>query len=87
MYILENDWELGTCNPDELPNAEEYADDAFGRDMKLDIDQVARYMEAMNEGEEVMPIIMGPNKSVIDGNHRAQAARKLNKTIECYRAK
>ena len=86
-YVLENEWVLDSCTPEDLPTAKEYADDAFGRDMKLDMDQVREYMEDMADGEDIEPIIMGPDKSVIDGNHRAQAARKLNKTIECYRAK
>jgi hypothetical protein len=53
--------------------------------MKLDMDQVMHYMEALSKGERIDPIIMGPNKSVIDGNHRAQAARKLERVIECYK--
>ena len=87
MYLMENDWVLGTCEAKDLPNAREFKDDAFGRDMKLDMEQVQHYMEALAEGEEFMPIIMGPNKSIIDGNHRAQAARKLNRVIECYWAR
>jgi len=84
-YVKSHDWQLGECGPDELPDADEYKDDAFGRDMKLDFDQIKKYMEAMSKNEKIDPIIMGPNKSVIDGNHRAQAARKLERVIECYK--
>ena len=84
-FVRSHDWQLGECDPDQIPDADEYRDDFFNRSMKLDMDQVKSYMEALAKGETLDPIIMGPEKSIIDGNHRGQAARAMNVTIKAYK--
>lgn len=84
-YVKSHDWHLSECGSDDLPDADEYRDDYFGRDMKLDLERVKHYMLLMSEGEQIAPIIMGPRRSIIDGNHRGQAARKLKLLLSCYK--
>ena len=84
-FVTNHDWQLGECGPDQIPDADEYEDDFFGRKMKPDMDQIKKYMEALSRGEELDAIIMGPEKSIIDGNHRGQASRAMNVKIAAYK--
>ncbi|MTV47156.1 ParB N-terminal domain-containing protein, partial [Streptococcus pneumoniae] len=59
-------------------------DDPFERTVWLDDAAVTKYERILSAGQLVNPIIMGPNRSVIDGNHRAQAAKNLHVSIPGY---
>jgi len=82
QYILDHDWELRNFTPDMFPSEEEFFDYDDPFDRVIDID----YSHRVNIAD---PIIVGPQYSdgkysVIDGNHRAAAAQRAEKTIKGY---
>jgi hypothetical protein len=85
-FILGHDWTIKTLPPDQLPSEEELwdQDDAFDRIIEIDPGQVRAYAAAIKRGAQLDPIIMGPGKTVIDGNHRAQAAKVTGTAIRAY---
>lgn len=85
-YILAHDWELTTVNPQVIPKIETLwdIDDPFDRIVDVDDDVVNKYINDIKQGIKLQPIILGPDNSIIDGNHRAQAYKKLNKPIPAY---
>ena len=85
QFIMDHEWGVRMIQPLEIPDAESMwdIDDPFGRIVNIDDDAVRQHAAAIKQGS-VDPIIMGPNGSIIDGNHRAQAAKLLNVPIQAY---
>ena len=85
QYILSQDWGIRMIQPSEIPSEEELfdIDDPFDRIIEIDPDAVRAHARDIKAGSTA-PIIMGPGNSIIDGNHRAQAAKALNKPIQAY---
>lgn len=85
QYILSNNWGIRMIQPSEIPGEEELfdIDDPFDRIIEIDPDAVRAHARDIKAGSTA-PIIMGPGNSIIDGNHRAQAAKALNKPIQAY---
>lgn len=85
-YIQDHSWGVKMLQPDQLPDEDDdvYYDDPFRRVVDIDSEHVGDVMGAIRRGIKIDPIIMGPGKSIIDGNHRAQAARKLRTSIQAY---
>ena len=84
-YIKSHSWKTSSVDHKNLPSEEDLydKDDPFDRVIDIDDHTVARHAEKIKSGN-YDPIIMGPNNSVIDGNHRAQAAKKLGVSIKAY---
>lgn len=85
-YIQDHSWGVKMLQPDQLPDEDDdvYYDDPFRRVVDIDSEHVGDVMGDIRRGIKIDPIIMGPGKSIIDGNHRAQAARKLRTSIQAY---
>jgi len=85
QFILDHDWGIKMIQPDQIPSEEALwdRDDPFDRVIEIDNDAVKQHAAAIKQGS-TKPIIMGPDNSVIDGNHRAQAAKLLNVPIQAY---
>ena len=85
QYILSHDWGIRMIQPSEIPDEEELfdIDDPFGRIIEIDPAAVRYHAKDIARGSTA-PIIMGPGKNIIDGNHRAQAAKAMNKPIQAY---
>ena len=86
QYIQDHDWGIKMITPAQLPDIDDevYFDDPFNRVMDIDTDHVRDVMRNMSRGGKIDPIILGPNGSIIDGNHRAQAAKKMGVNIQAY---
>jgi hypothetical protein len=86
QFIRDHAWGIKMIHPDQLPEIDDevYFDDPFRRVMDIDDDQVRDVIRHVRSGGKIDPIIMGPGNSIIDGNHRAQAAKKLRTTIQAY---
>ena len=86
QWIAEHSWTLDTIEPDQLQDMYNDDEDAdpFDRVVWLDDAVVTKYERILGAGQLVNPIIMGPSRTVIDGNHRAQAAKKLGVSIPGY---
>ena len=78
-WIKDHRWGVKMIQPKDLPDYDDdvYYDDPFSRVMDIDMGHVKRNVEKIRNGRKIDPIILGPGKSIIDGNHRAQAAREL----------
>ena len=81
-YILSRNWQLRNFTPDMFPSEEEFFDYDDPFDRIIDIDYGRRV-------DLSQPIIVGPQfndgkYSVVDGNHRAAAAQRMDKTIKGY---
>ena len=85
-WIARHNWSLDTIEPEQLQDMynDDEDDDPFERTVWLDDAAVTKYERILSAGQLVNPIIMGPNRSVIDGNHRAQAAKNLHVSIPGY---
>ena len=85
-FITDHDWGIQIVNPDQLPDIDDdvYFDDPFARVVDIDMDHVRDVAKDVRRGGKIDPIIMGPNGSIIDGNHRAQAAKALSTTVQAY---
>lgn len=83
-YIISNQWMLSSLEPGQIKSEEELLDldDPFGRVLDFDEDRIT---QAMSEINQLSPVIVGPDGSIIDGNHRAQAAKRLGVSISAYR--
>ena len=86
QFIRDHAWGIKMIHPDQLPEIDDdvYFDDPFRRVMDIDDEHVRDVIRHVRSGGKIDPIIMGPGKSIIDGNHRAQAAKKLRTTIQAY---
>lgn len=83
-FILDHDWGIQMISPDQIPDPDSdeiYFNDPFNRIIDIDWDTVRMWRERMRRGS-VPPIMMGPDGSIIDGNHRAQAARSMNVAVQ-----
>ena len=85
-WMQDHEWGIKMIHPDSLPDIDDevYFDDPFNRVMDIDTDHVRDVIRNISRGGRIDPIIMGPSNSIIDGNHRAQAARRLGIDIQAY---
>lgn len=85
-WIAKQTWSLDTIEPEQLQDmyTDDEDDDPFDRTIWLDDAAVTKYERILSAGHLVNPIIMGPRRAVIDGNHRAQAAKNLHVSIPGY---
>lgn len=86
QWIQSQNWGIKMLKPETFPDhyGEVVPDDPFNRVIHLDDELVKRIQTRLERGEQVDPVIMGPTGSVIDGNHRAQAARAAGVGILAY---
>jgi len=86
QWIAKQTWSLDTIEPHQLQDLYNDDEDAdpFSRTIWLDDAAVTKYERILRAGQLVNPIIMGPGRTVIDGNHRAQAAKNLGVSIPGY---
>ena len=86
QFITDHEWGIKMMHPRELPGEDDpiYYDDPFRRIIEIDMDDVRGLMQQMRNGKKINPIIMGPDGCIIDGNHRAAAAKALNVEIQAY---
>ena len=85
-FVKSHRWGIEMIQPQDLTPEEELfdRDDPFNRIVDIDPSRVRWYVKHWQTGRALDPIVMGPEGSVIDGNHRAQAAIQLNKPIQAY---
>jgi len=85
-WIAKQTWSLDTIEPEQLQDMYNDDEDAdpFDRTIWLDDAAVTKYERILSAGHLVNPIIMGLDRTVIDGNHRAQAAKNLHVSIPGY---
>jgi hypothetical protein len=85
-FIKSHQWSLEMIVPQGLTPEEQLfdRDDPFDRVIDIDTDRVIWIVDHWKAGRVPAPIVMGPEGSVIDGNHRAQAAIQLNRPIQAY---
>jgi hypothetical protein len=85
-WIAKQTWSLDTIEPEQLQDMynDDEDDDPFDRTVWLDDAVVTKYERILSAGHLVNPIIMGLDRTVIDGNHRAQAAKNLHVSIPGY---
>lgn len=86
QFILNHDWGVQIMEPDEIPDYdhEVYYADPFRRIIDFDEDRIRWWRNRIRHNQMIPPIILGPDSSIIDGNHRAQAAKSLNVPIQAY---
>lgn len=85
-FIKTHQWGMRMIPPHELPDYDDeiYFNDPFDRIIDFDQDRIRWWRERMRRNMPVPPIMLGPDHSIIDGNHRAQAARSMNQPIQAY---
>jgi len=86
-WVNRTNWVLSHVAPENIPSMDDdvyYDKEPFGRVMDIDEGWVNRLAGMMKHGHEPAPIVMGPGKSIIDGNHRAQAAKMIGRSIPAY---
>jgi len=85
-WIAKQTWSLDTIEPEQLQDMynDDEDTDPFDRTVWLDDAVVTKYERILSAGQLVNPIIMGLDRTVIDGNHRAQAAKNLHVSIPGY---
>jgi hypothetical protein len=85
-WIAKQTWSLDTIEPEQLQDMynDDEDNDPFDRTIWLDDAVVTKYERILSAGHLVNPIIMGLDRTVIDGNHRAQAAKNLHVSIPGY---
>jgi hypothetical protein len=86
QFILDHDWVLKQVTPDQIPDYdhEVHYNDPFGRIIDFDEDRIRWWRNRMRAHMHVPPLILGPDHAIIDGNHRAQAARTLGIPMMAY---
>ena len=84
-YIKNTKFKLTKVHPDKLPSEESLwdKDDPFHRVVDIDYDTVKKNEMRIDAGKKLPPIIMGKG-AIIDGHHRALAAKNKNKHIDAY---
>jgi hypothetical protein len=84
-HILGRKWRLQKIEPHHIPDMEHdvYFDDPFGRVIDFDDDQIRHYKHKLALGHSIPPIIKSGD-AILDGNHRAQAAKELGMPIHAY---
>ena len=85
-FVRSHQWGIEMIQPQDLTPEEELfdRDDPFDRIIDIDPSRVKWYVRHWQTGRAPDPIVRGPQGSVIDGNHRAQAAIELNQPIQAY---
>jgi len=85
-WMATQNWGIHMVDPNQLHSQMDdmIPDDPFERTIDIDEDRVRWYKARLERGEQVEPIILGPNGSIIDGNHRAQAAREAEVKLLAY---
>lgn len=85
-FVKSHSWKLTQVKPNTIPSMEELfdIDDPFDRVIDIDENLVKIYINKIQSGKKIEPVIMGPNNSVIDGNHRALAYKELDQQIPAY---
>ena len=84
QYIRSQDWGIKMIDPHRLQDPLTTETDPFNRVIDIDPDQVQHFVELMKDNQPIKPIIIGPNGSVLDGNHRTVAARLLDRKLQAY---
>jgi hypothetical protein len=86
QFIRDHAWGIKMIPHSQLPDIDDevYFDDPFDRVMDIDTDHVRDVIKHASRGGKTDPIIMGPGNSIIDGNHRAQAAKRMGIDIQAY---
>jgi hypothetical protein len=86
QWIESQNWGIKMLKPEEFLDhyGDVVPDDPFSRVIHIDDGLVERIQKKLERGEQVDPVILGPSGSVIDGNHRAQAAREAGVSILAY---
>ena len=77
----------GTAIPNYLPTAEQIMSkpDPYGRQIKIDPEKVQSYAARLRAGEQAPPIVVDNNGVILDGMHRALAAKQANVPIQIYK--
>lgn len=86
QFIQNHEWGIRLIPPEDLPDYdhEVYYNDPFGRVIDWDEDRIRWWRMKMRANHTVPPILLGPDHSIIDGNHRAQAAKSMGQPIMAY---
>ena len=85
-FIRDHEWGIRMIPPSQIPDSDDpiYYNDPFGRVIDWDQDRIRWWRKQMRHQMPTPPIILGPDNSIIDGNHRAQAARSMGMSIQAY---
>lgn len=86
QFIQSHDWGVRMIEPEQIPDYDHdvYYNDPFHRVIDWDEDRIRWWRNRMRNKMHTPPIMLGPDSSIIDGNHRAQAAKSLNLPIQAY---
>ena len=85
-YVKNNSFGLETIPASALPDLETLADkdDPYNRVLDPDENKISEYKKRLAANETAPPIVMDANGVILDGFHRAIAAKELNKPIQAY---
>jgi hypothetical protein len=88
-YVKNNSFDLETIPASALPDLETLADkdDPYNRVLDPDENKISEYKKRLAANETAPPIVMDANGVILDGFHRAIAARELGLPIQAYVAK
>jgi hypothetical protein len=86
QFIQSHEWGIKLIPAQDIPDYDDpiYYNDPFHRIIDFDEDRIRWWRARMRNGVHVPPIILGPDGSIIDGNHRAQAAKSMGQGIMAY---
>jgi len=86
QFIQQHEWGIKMIPAHDIPDYDHdvYYNDPFHRVIDFDEDRVRWWRARMRQGAQIPPIILGPDHSIIDGNHRAQAAKSMGQGIMAY---
>jgi hypothetical protein len=85
-YVKSNSFTLKTIPASALPDLETLADkdDPYNRVLDPDENKISEYKKRLAADEIAPPIVMDADGVILDGFHRAIAAKELNKPIQAY---
>ena len=85
-YVNNNLFSLETIPALALPDLETLADkdDPYNRVIDPDENKISEYKKRLAANETAPPIVMDSDGVILDGFHRAIAAKELNKPIQAY---
>ena len=88
-YVNGHTFNLEKLSPNVLPDLETLADkeDPYNRVLDPDESKINEYKKRLQKGEAPPPIVVDENGAVLDGFHRAIAAKQLDMPITAYVAK
>lgn len=86
QFVRDHSWGIRMIPAHEIPDYDHdvYYHDPFKRIIDWDENRIRYWRSQMRSGAHVPPIILGPHHAIIDGNHRAQAAKSMNQPIQAY---